>query len=271
MSVYGWAGRSPNSGLEKTELDAKALTEDGNLVVLVDVGGLGGIQPEWDTVAGRVLPILFEPNPAEAAPLRERIAKYGNGKGLVIQKGLAAVRGPRTLRITKSVSCSTMQIPDQEVLSGYSIGPAFDVTATQVVECSRYDVLYKIGEVPKPDVVKVDVQGLEYEVLLGFGELLGDCLGIQLEAQIYPIYQHQRLLGDIIELLSHFGLVLRKIVPSKHFDGDFVELDAWFTIDKLRESKLDTIQREKFQLIHHVWQLPNRQAVFGEGFFNRQA
>jgi len=245
------------------------MTNDGQLLVLVDVGGLGGILPEWDGLSDRILPIIFEPNAAEANPLRDQIGRYGNGQGMVIQKGLAAVRGPRTLRITKSVACSTVQTPDQAALANYSIAPAFEVTATKVVECSRYDALYQNGEVPRPDVVKIDVQGLEYDVLLGFGELLSVCLAIQVESQFYQIYHGQKLFGDIIDLLSRFGLVLRRIVPSHHFDGDLVELDAWFTVDKTRERRLDETQREKLALIYQAWKLPKREAVFGENFFGK--
>ena len=259
-------GNSATGGLS---VDGKIMTEDGKLLVLVDVGGLGGIPEEWEAAYDRVLPVVFEPNPAEAAPLRGGISRYGNGRGLVIQKGLAAVVGPRTLRITKSVACSTTLVPNDEVLASYSISPAFDVTAVEIVECWRYDTLYRNGEVPRPDVIKVDVQGLEYDVLLGFGELLGHCLAVSLESQLYPIYRGQKLFGDIVDLLSRFGLVLRRVIPSHHFDGDIVELDALFTVDKSRESKLDATQREKLKLIHNVWGLSERQVVFGEGFFGR--
>ncbi len=244
-------------------------TDDSKLLVLVDVGGLGGIPKEWEAVYDRVLPVVFEPNPSEAAPLRAGISRYGNGRGLVIQKALAAVPGPRTLRVTKSVACSTTLVPDDEFLASYSIAPAFAVTKAETVECSRYDTLYRAGEVPRPDVLKVDVQGLEYDVLLGFGELLGDCLGICLESQLYPIYRGQKLLGDVVDLLSRFGLVLRRIVPSHHFDGDIVEIDAWFTVDRSRERRLDPIQREKLKLIHQVWDLPERNIVFGKDFFDQ--
>jgi FkbM family methyltransferase len=250
-------------------VNGKMMTDNSKLLVLVDVGGLGGIPAEWEAVHDRVLPVVFEPNPAEAAPLRGGITRYGNGRGMVIQKGLAAVMGPRTLRITKSISCSTTLIPNTEFLATYSIAPAFNVTATEIVECSRYDVLYRDGEVPRPDVIKVDVQGLEYDVLLGFGELLGGCLGISLESQLYPLYQGQKLFGDIVDLLSRFGLVLRRITPSHHFDGDIVEIDALFTVDRSRESKLDATQREKLKLIHDVWSLSERNIVFGKDFFGR--
>ncbi|WP_419759605.1 FkbM family methyltransferase [Acidisoma sp.] len=248
---------------------AKIMTDDRDFVVLVDVGGLGGIPQEWEAVHDRLTPVVFEPNPAEAAPLRGKISRYGNGQGLVIQKGLAAVSGSRTLSITKSVACSTTLTPNDEFLAGYSISEAFKVTAVEIVECSRYDTLFHNGEVPRPDVVKVDVQGLEYEVLLGFGELLSDCLGVQLESQFYPIYRDQKLFGDVIDLLSRFGLVLRKVAPSHHFDGDLVELDAWFTVDKARESKLDSVRREKMDLIHRVWGLAEREVVFGPDFFQK--
>ena len=82
---------------------------------------------------------------------------------------------------------------------------------------------------PAPDAVKIDVQGYEHEVLQGFGGLLQGCLGIELETHVYPVYQDQKLLGDLIALLEPYGFVLRRLSPVPSFDGDVVELDAWFT------------------------------------------
>ena len=63
---------------------------------------------------------------------------------------------------------------------------------------------------PAPDAIKIDVQGFEFQVLQGFGSLLQHCLGIELEAHFYPIYRGQKLLHDIVSMLSDYGLVLRK-------------------------------------------------------------
>lgn len=91
-----------------------------------------------------------------------------------------------------------------EVLQQYSVAPIFSVVGTQETDCVRYDDLFRMQAAPLPDVVKIDVQGFEYEVLLGFGHLLQNCMAIELEAHVVPIYKGQKLLGDLIDILTHW-------------------------------------------------------------------
>ena len=226
---------------------------DGRLC-LVDVGGAGGVQDKWLQAADRVMPVLFEPNPEEAARLRDSIAGQF-GASLVIESALANTVGRRSLNITRYWGCTSMRRPDPAVLSNYRIAPLFEVARTVEVDCTRYDVLHAAGLVPAPDAIKVDVQGFEYEVLLGFGGLLQNCLGIEIETHLYPIYQGQKLLGDMVAFLADFGFVLRRLQPVPSFDGDVVEADAWFTPDIGRWRGLDLAAQAKFSLICETWGL----------------
>lgn len=225
-----------------------------NKLRLVDVGGAGGIQPKWLPYANRIFPVLFEPNPTEAAKLRSTLAGTF-AQGLVRETGLSNVVGTQDLNITRYWGCTSLRKPNPDILSKYRIGPLFDVTGTAAVACTRYDVLYHAGEVPAPDAIKIDVQGFEYEVLQGFGGLLQSCLAIELEAHVYPIYLDQKLLHHLIAFLADFGFVLRAVAPVPSFDGDIVEIDAWFTKDIHAWRRFDFDQREKFGLICKVWNL----------------
>jgi hypothetical protein len=117
-------------------------------------------------------------------------------------------------------------------------------------------VLYHQGTVPAPDAIKIDAQGFEHQILLGFGSLLQDCLGIELEAHFYPLYRGQKLLHDIISLMSDHGLVLRTLQHVAQFDGDLVEVNAFFTKSRFAVRSLTPDQRRKFSLLTKVWELP---------------
>jgi FkbM family methyltransferase len=221
---------------------------------LIDVGAAGGVQPTWLTYADRIMPILFEPNPAEAAKLRDTIrASFDNA--LVLETGLSNVVGPQQLNITRYWGCTSLLQPNADVLSKYRISSLFDVTSTEMVECTRYDVLYNEGRAPAPDAIKIDVQGFEYEILQGFGALLQTCLGIQLETHVYPIYKNQKLLHHLISFLADFGFVLRALTPVPSFDGDVVELDVWLTKDIQAWRRLDPSKKEHFRMICAAWNL----------------
>jgi len=221
---------------------------------LIDIGAAGGVQPNWRPYADRIMPVLFEPNPTEAAKLRDTI-KTAFDNALVLETGLSNVVGTQQLNITRYWGCTSLRLPNPDVLSKYRISRLFDVTATASVECTRYDMLYFSGHVPAPDAIKIDVQGFEYEILQGFGGLLQTCLGIELETHIYPIYRNQKLLHDLVSLLADFGFVLRALAPVPNFDGDVVELDVWFTKDIRHWRLLDPAAKEKFRLICAAWNL----------------
>lgn len=248
------------SGTQDAVLDAPASVANPDQIRLVDVGGAGGVQDKWLASASQIVPILFEPNPAEAVKLREIVAAQFTS-GLVVERALSNVAGPMTLNVTRHWGCTSMRQPNPDVLSKYRIAPLFDVVNTHVVECTRYDTLHRAGLVPAPDVIKIDVQGFEYEVLLGFGGLLQTCFGIELETHVYPIYRNQKLLGDMIEFLGSFGFALRSLASIPSFDGDVVELDACFTqrIDRWR--LLSASDKRKFSLISRTWNIVDYSRV----------
>lgn len=218
----------------------------GDKLVLVDVGAEGGLQEKWQHLAFDLHPIFVEPSPASAAALRS-----GWPCSTVLEVGLLDRPCVRTLNITRLSGCSSLLEPNTELLKRWRVAPAFDVVRTVEIQCERYDTLHRSGTAPTPDVIKVDVQGVEFEVLSGFGDLLHQCLGVELEAHFYPIYRGERLLYELIRLLAGYGLALRRLSPVMNFDGDLVEVDAYFT--RSLPGDADPRQKAKLSLIEEVW------------------
>ncbi|MBM2714230.1 FkbM family methyltransferase [Mesorhizobium caraganae] len=216
-------------------------------ITIVDVGGQGGLQIQWMLRADRITPMVFEPIPSEAAAIRETLGRIPGAQ--VIEKALAHATGTQKLHIAASSDCSSLRAPNIEVLQRYSIGRLFTTIGTQEVECVRFDEFFRTQSAPSPDMVKIDVQGFEYEVLIGFGRLLESCLAIELETHVTPIYIGQKLLCDIVSLLDDFGFSLRKINEIKHFDGDAIEFDAVFTKRRERIMASSEPVKRKFAAI----------------------
>lgn len=230
---------------------ATATSRANNRLILVDIGAAGGMQPKWHRHRRKTRSVLFEPNPAEAARLRH--SPSSSSDALVVEHGLAEVSGAYTLNVAHWPGCSSLLAADPGVLAGYKIAPLYHPVAQVNVECVRYDELYKAGIVPSPDVIKVDVEGYEHQVLSGFGELLHGVIGIEAEAWFYPVFKGQKLLHDLVALLTPFDLRLRRIEAVEGFEGDLVCVNAYFTRGKAGQPDLTVEQQPKFALLQHVW------------------
>lgn len=257
--VYAGDGRE-QFALQSIIVDANDATAElsqcpaEDRLVLIDVGGQQGLQLPWLLRADRITPVVFEPLVEEARKLRATLGRIPGAQ--VVEQALAESSGRRTLFVTSASSCSSLREPDPDQLRGYSIAPLFEVVRRVDVDCVRYDTLHAQGQVPVPEAIKIDVQGCEFEVLQGFGDLLDQCLGVELEAHLYPIYKGQRLLADIVALLAGHGLVLRDLRPTGNFDGDYVEVDAFFTRGRAAVAGLTGTQKKKFLLLCEAWRLP---------------
>jgi FkbM family methyltransferase len=240
--------------------EAARQTSQERKLTIVDVGAAGGLQQSWKGLEDSVNAVMFEPNPEKADDLRAAHNHFFNT--IVVQAGLGATPDVMTLNLARQPLCSSLLLPNSDFLQTYSIGPAFDVVGAIDVRVTSYFQLYQNGDVPKPDVIKIDTQGFEYEILEGFGSLLDDCLGVQLETHIYPIYENQHLFHDLTGLLAKHGLILRRISPVNHFDGDIVELDAWYTPSRMRADHLDALDTWKLSLIRNEWALPKQLQQF---------
>ncbi|GAB1717121.1 MAG: hypothetical protein NTAFB05_21630 [Nitrobacter sp.] len=218
---------------------------------LIDVGGAGGLHPKWECFLDRIHPVIFECNPSEAEKIQAKYA--GRANISIIQKGLYDNAGRKTLYLTKHFGCTSLREPNFSFLNGYPIAKQFQVIDTTTIDCVRYDRLYADGEVPAPHVIKIDVQGCEYEVLQGFGSLLDGVLGVELEAHFYAIYRGQRLLSDLVGLLDQHGLVLRRLNPISHFEGDLVEVDAFFTRSRNSSNRLDKVDKDRLRFVETVF------------------
>jgi FkbM family methyltransferase len=225
----------------------------GTPLILVDIGASGGMQRKWRRHNRHIRPVLFEPNPEEAARLRPEMAHFTDAS--IVEHGLAAANGTYTLNVAHWPGCTSLLTADPAVLEGYKIAPLYATVKQVAVECVRFDDLHRSGQVPAPDVIKVDVEGYEHEVLSGFGDLLHGVIGIEAEAWFYPVFKDQKLLHDIVALLARFNLHLRRIEPVEGFEGDLVCVNAYFTRGKAGQPQLTEDQQRKFALLQRVWGL----------------
>lgn len=202
----------------------------GRQIIYCDVGALGGVKDQIRELneAGYLQIIGFEPDAAEC----ERLNAASQGRARFYPYCLGEKDGERILYKTHVGGCSSLLKPNRSLLAGFERHrPLLEVEAEIPMRCARYDTLQITKKVPPVDFLKCDTQGFEYEVLTGFGQSLQNVIGIELETHTKPLYERQKLLSDLIGLLTERGFILRDLRPTFPFEYDLFEFDAFFSRD----------------------------------------
>jgi FkbM family methyltransferase len=175
--------------------------------VVLDIGAFIGtyaiLEARWAGARGRVL--AFEPSPSSFAIL-ERQARM-NGLGPPRFDAYCVAVGARR---------------EQRGLTTFDEEPyrnmiAADGAAAVMVDVVTVDSACAALDTP-PTWIRMDVQGLEFEVLRGARELLRERRGrLQIVAEMHP--QHWPVYGidprDAAERLAELGLRARNVVPDQ--------------------------------------------------------
>lgn len=261
-----WMGKITRTFPYLPDEVALRLDPDEALTV-VQVGGMSDLSlgQQTQSVGGALT--VFEPNPERYEQAKAFFAERGL-KVMLIGKGLSDASGSRRFHVAKSLGCSSILEPNEEILGRYSVGPAFRTVRSIDVECVRYDELLAAGDVSIPDVLLLSAQGFDGEVLDGFGDILRHCLGVKVRTYLYEVYKNQKLMPDIVKQLDKYGFILRRMAPNDNFDGGIVEIDAWFTRPIWQFPGLNDGERTKLERLERAWDLPSQRIMFSESQFN---
>lgn len=203
----------------------RLLRERGQSLVLVDVGARNGPR-HMEDMAPQVDVFAFEPNPEEYRKLVEgRTDAIQCGIPLPPYKSITYfpyalfnANGPSEFFVTPGPGACGLLEPEIEGLREiiwkgrrYEKNFGDDIFAnhrTISVETRRLDDLARERSLPTPDLLKVDVEGAEYEVLEGASGILSDVGVIFVEVCFTPFRKNQKLFSHVDVMLRDFGFQL---------------------------------------------------------------
>lgn len=172
--------------------DVKALIK--RKLFFADVGARWGLQAPWKTFRDVINVISFEPDEEEYVRLNK--AKIEND--ICINKALFDKECTVELKLTKSRGCSSVYEPNHAYLSQYPNSQRFQVDQRETLTATSFDVLAKNKKIENIDFAKLDIQGAEFDVLVGGQEILSrELVGLEVEVSFVEIYKNQKLFAHV--------------------------------------------------------------------------
>ena len=203
----------------------KILFADAN-PVYYDIGARKRIEIPWLRLAKQGLANAygFEPDPIEHQRLSQStVVTY-------LPHALGNYCGTSKFYITKNRGCCSCKKPNFDLLDRYPYTKGnFNIVRQSEVDIVTLNSLIVKNLLPAPDFIKIDVQGLEYEVIEGCDQYLDNIKGIKLETHFQPMYEGEKTFAEIYDYLTKKGFILRQLNNIAYYDGDQLEWDAFFT------------------------------------------
>jgi FkbM family methyltransferase len=144
--------------------------------------------------------ISFEPVPDIVVILKKNVKNYHNI--VVIDKALGSIEGERDFyQNAYSPASSGLKVSDTQKKFLNTTG----YTKTINVHVQRLDRIAAHLDIFPPILLKLDVQGLEKDVLLGAGDFLNKVEFILIETSFVQMYENEPLFEEIHDLLQKRG------------------------------------------------------------------
>lgn len=107
--------------------------------------------------------------------------------------------------------------------------PGTHEVGTLEVEVGTLDVFLTKGEIVRPAMLKLDVQGFELQALAGCKSLISNFDFVYCECSFVELYKNQKLAGEVIDYLHTLNFSLSGIYnPSYDRKGNCIQADFLF-------------------------------------------
>jgi len=184
--------------------------------------------------------IGFEPNEEEFNKLeknnpRKTFYDYAIGDG-----------SEKYLNICKGVGMSSFLEPDMNYLNNFYWFDEFSKIVKKIkIKTKKLDDIRE-----KIDLLKIDVQGYEYEIIQHGKEKIKNSLVIQLETSPIPLYKNEKTSSEVINQLEKLGFSLHMFnkVNTKTFKPMKINNNIYQGLHHLFQ--LDCVMINNFQNIH---------------------
>jgi FkbM family methyltransferase len=125
---------------------------------------------------------------------------------------LGKAKENRVFYETEHPMCSSLYRPDPRWDRYFNNLHYMREKSSGEVSTVTVDAFLLDHQIERIDFFKMDVQGAEYEILLGAAHATKEALAIVCEVEFVPLYENQPLFGDVDRLLRSQGFMFHKFL-----------------------------------------------------------
>lgn len=148
-------------------------------LTLVDLGSRGGFESDFADIAPAIDAYGFEPDPEAFALLRGEASPWRTATHLPY--AISESNGPATLYIPASPEGASLRPHNEAMIPLYGYSNLHRDVKAIPIATRTLDSLRSAGELPRVDALKIDIEGIELEVLRASPDVLADLLYIKVE------------------------------------------------------------------------------------------
>lgn len=177
-------------------------------ITFLDLGCSGKLDQRWSALFPKLSLVGFDPNEEECRRLASLEHPFNNAQYLPY--ALAGQQGPHQLYITKNQFCYSILRPNTPWLNRFQFKDLFEVVEQTEINCTTLDKICQEKNI-QPDIMKLDIQGLELPVLNAGSTLLDNLFCIETESGFTRNYIKESVFWEISEFMEQNGYIMYDI------------------------------------------------------------
>jgi FkbM family methyltransferase len=189
----------------------------------LDLGSSGSLDLKWNPIRGLINLVGFDPNVEECERQNSLISEYR--KSLFLPYAVSTSDGIETLYKTRNIFCYSLLKPNKPWLDRFSFHEYFDVLEEAKIHVKAIDQITELSDF-NPDIIKIDVQGLELPILQKSDRFLESAFLVETESGFTENYLNESVFSTLSSFMSvnnylMFDINVNHRIPRNNSFKDF--------------------------------------------------
>ncbi|MHB8760496.1 MAG: FkbM family methyltransferase, partial [Thiobacillus sp.] len=172
---------------------------------LIDIGSSGSLDSKWAPIKELINLVGFDPNREECERQNKLPSQYRSS--VFLPYAVHGKDGVETLYKTRSIYCYSLLKPNKQWLDRFAFHDLFDVRGEEAIAVRAIDKIEELNGF-SPDVIKIDVQGLELPILSKAGRLLESAFYVETETGFTANYVGETTFSQLDAFMQANGFLM---------------------------------------------------------------